>query len=362
MAHKSLKKAVVKLYTSPREPGSFTNISKLRHHHFKNTKPKNIAEALEDVDAYTRHKPYKRRFAREKTQTWGVDRQWQLDLVDMRIQPDTAKKNKGNQYILVGIDVFSRYAFAAPVKSKKAIDVLDAFKAITKERKPDKVQTDKGKEFLNKTFDAHLKEEGIKLFTGENDDVKCALAERFNATLQGKLWRCFAYFNNYKWVDILPDIVHSYNHTIHKTLGATPAQINDNNADALFYRLYEVPRKYRVPKMLLKKGVKVCMLAKDRTFNRGYEPNWTEELYTVDKVTPKGYRLKDELGEEIKGAFYEPEVQKVQVHGGKHYDIEKVVKYRGVGKKRQALIKWKGYGDKFNTWEPVKNIKKWRSQ
>ena len=103
------------------------------------------------------------------------------------------------------------------------------------------------------------------------------------------------------------------------------------------------------------------MLAKERAFNRGYEPNWTEEIYTVDSVNRKGYQLKDELGEEIKGTFYQPEVQKVQVRAGRRYDVEKVLKYKGSGKKRLALVKWKGYGDKFNTWEPVKNIKKWRS-
>ena len=91
MVHKTLKKAVEKLYTSVREPGSFTSVSKLRHHHFKKTKLKNIAEALEDVDAYTRHKPYKRRFTRHKTQTWGIDRQWQLDLIDIQ-------RNKTKEY------------------------------------------------------------------------------------------------------------------------------------------------------------------------------------------------------------------------------------------------------------------------
>ena len=157
---------------------------------------------------------------------------------------------------------------------------------MTAVRKPEKIQTDKGKEFLNKTLQAHLEKEGVEFFTGENDDVKCALAERFNATLQGKLWRCFAYFNNYKWVGILPDVVHSYNHTIHKTLGAAPAQITAKNSNALFYRLYEKPpQKKRVPRLSLKKGSKVRMLAKERAFNRGYEPNWTEEIYTVDNIT-----------------------------------------------------------------------------
>jgi hypothetical protein len=361
MANKALKKAVEKRYTALREPGSFTSVSKLRHHHFKKTQLKNIALALEDVDAYTRHKPYKRRFTRHKTQTWSIDRQWQIDLIDMR---DGEKENGGMKYILTGIDVFSRYAFAEPVHSKKASDVLTAFKKMTKKRKPEKVQCDKGKEFHNKLFKEYIESEDITMFTSENDDVKCALVERFNGTLQGKLWRCFSYFNNYNWTDILDDVVHSYNHTIHSTLGVPPAKITAENSDALFYRLYEQPRQKNaiVPSLTLKKGSKVRMLAKERAFNRGYEPNWTEEIYTVDSLTPKGYQLKDELGEEIKGTFYQPEVQKVQVRAGRRYDIEKVVKYRGSGKARQGLVKWKGYGDKFNTWEPVKNITKWRSQ
>jgi hypothetical protein len=357
MADKALKKAVLKQYTTLRAPGSFTSVSKLRHHHFKKTKLKNVVTALEGVDAYTRHKPYKRRFKRHKTQTWGIDRQWQLDLIDMR-----ESKDKGNKYILAGIDVFSRYGFAEPVLSKKAVDVLEAFKRMTEKREPTKVQTDKGTEFLNSTFKSHLKTEGIELFTSENDDVKCAVVERFNATIQGKLWRCFAYFNNYKWVDILPDIVHSYNNTIHKTLGVPPAKITANNSDALFYRLYEQPSTKAVPTTTLKKKSKVRILAKERKFNRGYEPNWTEEVYTIDAVTPQGYKLKDELGEEIKGTFYHPEVQNVRVSQGRQYDIEKVVRYRGKGKRREGLIKWKGYGERFNTWEPAANIKQWRSQ
>ena len=357
MADKALKTAIQKQYTNLREPGSFAGVSKLRHHHFKKTKLKNVAAALEDVDAYTRHKPYKRRFTRRKTQTWGIDRQWQLDLIDMQ-----ESKDKGNKYILAGIDVFSRYGFAEPVKSKKATDVLDGFKRMTKNRQPLKIQTDKGKEFLNATFRSYITSKGMELFTGENDDVKCAIVERFNGTVQGKLWRCFTHFNNYKWVDILPDIIHSYNNTVHKTLGVPPSKITPDNSDALFYRLYEQPAKKSVPKLTLKKKTKVRILSKKRQFNRGYEPNWTEEIHTVDSVTPHGYHLKDGLGEEIKGTFYEPEVQKVRVTQGRRYDVEKVLRYKGKGRNRLALIKWKGYGEKFNTWEPASDVKKWRSQ
>ena len=119
-------------------------------------------------------------------------------------------------------------------------------------------------------------------------------------------------------------------------------------------------KEKKVPDITVSKNSHVRMLAKERKFNRGYEPNWTEEIYKVKKISPKGYNLEDLLGESIKGTFYEPEVQKISKRPARRYDIEKIVKYRGTGKKRQALIKWKGYGDKFNTWEPVKNIGAWR--
>ena len=354
MAYQTLKSDVIKKYTTLIEPASFTSASKIKKQHYKKTDIKKIEQALENIAAYTKHKPYRRRFPRRKTQTWGIDQQWQVDLVDM--QP-YSKSNAGYKYILVAIDVFSRYAFAQPILSKRNVDVLTGFEVMTKTRKPHSLQSDRGKEFLGKIFQDYLKEKKIKFFTGENDDVKCALAERFNSSLQSKLFRYFTYKNTYRWYDVLQDIVQSYNNTHHKTLGGTPAQVTPENSNILFYRLYEQPPKKPMKPLLLKRGDKVRMIKKKKTFNRGYEPNWTEEVFTIDGVKPAGYMLKDALDEEIKGLFYPPEVQKTVVTPTTRYIVEDVLKYRYKGNKRQGLVKWKGYDKKFNTWEPVKNIK-----
>ena len=123
------------------------------------------------------------------------------------------------------------------------MDVLDGFKKMIETRKPKSVQTDLGKEFLNKYFQAFLEEENIDFFTGHNDDVKCALAERFNSSLQNKLWRYFTFKNTYTWYDVLPQLVHSYNNTYHKSIGGSPAQVTPENSEILFHRLYEQPTK-----------------------------------------------------------------------------------------------------------------------
>ena len=360
MANK-LRKKIISKYTDVDSPGSFTSLTRFRKENFPDVPIEVVKNALSTIDAYTRHKSYKHRFRRRKTQTYGVDKQWQIDLIDMR---DFKRENSGFSYILVAIDVFSRYAFAQPVRTKGGDDVVEAFKLMTKERKCHLLQSDKGMEFRNSKFIQYLSQKGISLFHSENDDIKCALVERLNRTLQDKLWKIFTYTNSHRWVDVLQNVVKSYNNTIHSSLGITPSEVNSDNSDALHFKLYEkIPKKiiYREwrsgQSRTLKVKDKVRLLETKKTFNRGYEPNWSEEIYIIYKIGRRGYYLKDMNGEVIKGSFYAEELQKVKVHWTKQYSIEKIVKYRGTGKKREAYIKWKGYSDDFNTWEPASSVK-----
>ena len=355
MGYSSLKKNIIRTYTDPTQPASFTSSSKIQKQKFHHTPLKKIKSALENIDAYTKHKSYTRKFPRLKTVTGGIDKQWQLDLIDMQA---FSKANKGYKHILVGIDVFSRFGFAEPIKSKKGEDIVEAFKKMTQKRQPKYVQTDKGKEFLNSLFQKYLKYKKIHFFTSENEDIKCSLAERFNGTLQGKMWKFFTHTNTFKYIDVLQDLVKSYNDTKHATLNIAPSEVNEHNSESLFYKLYEKPQSKPHKGRSLKVGDKVRILEKKKTFNRGYEPNWTEEMFTVYKVNQNTYSLKDLMGEEIKGRFYPQEVQKVFVSPQKKFYVEKILKSRGKGKKKEVLVKWKGYSDKFNTWEPHSEITK----
>jgi hypothetical protein len=136
------------------------------------------------------HKQIRRRFKRRPTITGGIDQQFQADLIDMKA---LRKDNNGVSYLVTCIDVFSKYAWAIPIKTKtrKALVVSKIFAT----RKPINFQTDKGCKFVNKTFLKFLKEEGVHFFTTENEDVKASIVERFNRTLKEKMWRYFTKTN-----------------------------------------------------------------------------------------------------------------------------------------------------------------------
>ena len=91
---------------------------------------------------------------------------------------------------------------------------------------------------------------------------------------------------------------------------------------------------------------------KRKVFDKGYTPNWTEEIFLIDKIQSKNsitYRLKDL---KIQGSFYEPESLKAKQD---IFCIDKVIRWDY--KKKQALVKWLGYSDNFNSWIPLNSLK-----
>ncbi len=100
--------------------------------------------------------------------------QFQVDLVDM----STLSKESDNIFFLLTcIDVFSKYAWAHPLKNKTGKEVTKAFDSILKENcVPQKLQTDKGTEFLNKHFQQPMKKYNIHNFATASN-VKSSVIE-----------------------------------------------------------------------------------------------------------------------------------------------------------------------------------------
>ena len=213
---------------------------------------------------------------------------------------------------MVVIDVFSKVGYTAFLKSKSSKDVIEAFEQILPQiGRFQKLQTNMGKEFLNKPFQNWLKEQNIDHFHTYNFETKASVAERFIRTLKEKLWRFFTYTNSRRYVEVLPMLVEGYNNSYHSSIKRSPNSVNSKNQEQVWHSLFgEV--KQIVPK--LKEGDTVRLSAARVRFQKSYLPGWTEELFQIAKVfngDPPYYKVKDFNGEILEGSFYEEELQKV---------------------------------------------------
>jgi hypothetical protein len=337
------------IYYDTGNPGSLGGVDRLRraaHAHKPETE-----EWLRRERTYTLHKPARKRYNTRPYKTAGIDQQWQADLVEMI---PYHRYNNGYKYMLTVIDLFSRYAWALPIKDKTGKILAAAFKKIFAEgRKPQRLQTDAGREFDNRHVQHLLNIENIRFFT-VNSQFKAAVVERFNRTLKARMWRYFTRQGNYQWIKVLPSLVTSYNSSVHRSIGMTPRNVTRDVENELWTRQEEkLPQKVtqRDPKPVFRVGDKVRVSKYKSVFEKGYLPNWTEEIFTVSRLLntrPKQYKVVDVNEEEIRGSFYGAELQKVALP--ERYAIERVIRRRRVRGRMQYLVKWLGYGPEFNSW------------
>ena len=158
---------------------------------------------------------------------------------------------------------------------------------------------------------------------------------------------------------MLDKLVHKYNNKFHTTIGMTPVKASlKANEMKVLQNIDDKTRPIPLRKPALKVGDKVRISRMKAIFEKGYLPNWSEELYIVDKVqrtTPVTYKVKTLLGEEIEGSFYEQELQKSHQEV---YRVEKVIRKKKINGVEHALVKWSGYSKKHNQWIPLKDLEK----
>ena len=176
-----------------------------------------------------------------------------------------SKFNRGIKYLLAVIDVFSKYGYLIPLKDKTGKSVASALKTIFKERKPEKMWVDKGKEFYNKDV-----KELIKLYSTENEE-KFSVVERWIRTMKEKMWNYFTDNNTNRYVDILPDLVEDYNNTRHSSIKMTPVEASKKKNELTVWRnLYPEHLEIRDIKPKFSIGDKVRISKKKKTFEKGY--------------------------------------------------------------------------------------------
>jgi hypothetical protein len=261
-------------------------------------------------------KDYRRPPVYLKVKVFEKDEIWSADLVDM------PKENLGRggkyRYILTIIDLFTRYAWGIPLKTKTGSEVKQAFESIFRSnRKPSKLWVDRGKEFYNKTMDSFLKQNNIELYSTNNEGKACVV-ERLNRTLKQFMWKKFLIQGNQKWVKILPSVLEYYNNKIHSSTRMSPieaskypAKIKETITNNNYENEDNMTKRQNKPK--IKVGQKVIVYKWKNHFEKGYTAKWSTEVFKISRVlltSPVTYEVKALDGEEILGRWYQNELQK----------------------------------------------------
>ena len=296
--------AYAKVYYDPAHPASYGSISALRKA-VPGATTSSTREWLTGEEAYTLHKQAKRKFRHDPIVVQGIDTQWSFDLIDVMTISD---ENKGYKYLLTVIDALSKYAWVVPLRDKISATVGKAMSNIFKKsgRIPVRARSDRGTEFMGAAFQKMLKQNNIRFFTADNY-TKEAIIERFNRTLRSRLWKFFEASNSKYYLDVLPDIVHSYNNRVHRTTGMAPANVTPYNAYKVWKKMYGHLLKERKQKAKLKINDLVRLNKSKKTFEKGYSSNYTREIFVIHSISHSGvlprYKVKDLDGEVILGSF-----------------------------------------------------------
>ena len=363
------KRYLSSIYFDVKHPASYAGAGKLykivsNEGKFKIGR-RQIQRWLQYQEAYSMTRRARRKVPRSRVIVEGIDSMWDMDLMDM---VSLGKHNDQYRYVLVAIDIFSRYVWCEPVQSKRGADVVVAVERIVSDsRQPETVRTDRGMEFRSKEVNKYLQRHHIHHLYALNTETKANYCERVIQTLKHKLFRYLLKRNTKRYIDILQQTVHSYNHTPHRSLGKAPASITKDREGESRLQQYLIRTKStkvpsRVKNYQYKVGQTVRVSHVRSVFDRQYSQKWTGELFTIDKRFKREglpvYIIKDWSGEHIEGSFYEEELQVVHVDDTTEYRVEKVLKTRTRNKRKDVLVRWLNWPPKYDSWIPERDLKR----
>jgi len=267
---------------------------------------------LEQTHSISVHKKRIKNFNRRKIIVPGPYHSIAADLIDYSMY---ATKNSNYKYILCVVDMFSRLAFAEPLKNKTAEIVSDRLDNIIGRMQfvPKIFTSDKGGEFdlRNKYIHNILVEKYHMIVYYTTGSKKNSMVERYNRTLKERLERFFTENNSKRWIDILEDFVTNINATVNRSIGIAPNKVNFENSKKIWRKLY--PNQSVNAKCdRIQVGDRVRIPLKQNIFSKGYHQAWTDEIFTVDHVEKSMgtclYHIKDNLNERLPHKFYTSEL------------------------------------------------------
>ena len=140
-----------------------------------------------------------------------------------------------------------------------------------------------------------------------HNEGKSVGAERFIRTLKNKIYKHMTAISKNVYFDVLNDIIDKYNNAYHRAIKMKPIDVKSDSFVEYNDESNEKDSKFKI-------GDHVRISNYKNIFAKGYAPNWSEEIFVIKKIkntVPWTYVISDLNGEEIKGSFYEKELQKI---------------------------------------------------
>lgn len=284
---------------------------------------KDIKNFLKTQRYYTLYKQSTAKNTRNPYTVHTIDELWQMDLLAI---PSLAKHNSGVVNLLVCIDVFSRFAFVRPLNSKQPYEVvrnlLNIFK--TTNRRPWRLESDSGGEFVNKTMHNFLKTQFVDFRVVRTTlPAKACYVERLIRTLKQKIMRYLNWKkltnqpNQNRYLDALQMIVDDYNRTPHSVIKIAPQHVSRANSAQLYERIRKRWINIEPKQAKLYKGNFVRVKRKREKFEKeSMKALWSDQIFkiirTINRKPYPVYEIADLKNKIVKGKLYEHELQRIE--------------------------------------------------
>ena len=195
----------------------------------------------------------KKNYDTNKTDVYYIDDIWSLDILNLNDYGP--ENNRGYRYVSVIIDHFSKFGWTIPLKNKNAQTIKDSFEniLISSKRKPNIIESDRGKEFYNNIFQDFLNKNNIKLYS-RNTSLGAVFAGSYNLTIKNLLKRPVFEKGDGNWIDVLQTITKQYSNRIHSSTKLTPIQASLNRNEGYVYKNLLDKRKKSKTKVSYKRS------------------------------------------------------------------------------------------------------------
>lgn len=343
-------------YFEPRHPASYSGAWTFARH--TDSTGNELVKILNHYPAYTRHRPIRRRFPRNKIITGGIDHVWFVDLADVS---NLRTYNNNIRFLLCVVDAFSKKAFVEPLPNKRTSTVRAGFERIFErtERRPRQIFSDAGTEFTGNDIQNLFIGHRIRHIRAYNTETKASIAEIFLKNFKRKIYRYLTHNRTKRYLPVLRDFEDSYNQTYNRAIGTTPDLVDKSNEANIWHRLYHssAPPEDK-PKFQAGDFVRLAELK--GAFGKTFTGAWTNEVFRLASVKPgfpRKYVVEALDGEKIIGTFNPYELLKITFDENRFIPETILKTTTSKGGRKRYLVRWRDRPPSFDSWTTNKNVR-----